>query len=234
MRILLIEGDQVTAQSIELMLKSEGIHMYTTDLGQEGIDLAKLYAYDMILLELNLPDISGFEVLTTLRRSRVDTPMMIVSCLTGIRDKVRGLELGADDYLTKPFHKDEMVARIRAIARRAGGYSSSTLITVGDLVVNPASKTALIRGKRVHLTGKEYSMLELLAMRKGTTITKEMFLVHLYGGMDEPEAKIIDVFICKLRRKIAAQADGINYIETIWGRGYTLKEPEIEDEAIPA
>lgn len=234
MRILLIEDDPATAQLMELMLKSEGMHVYTTDLGEEGIDLAKLYAYDMILLDINLPDISGFEVLSTLRRSRVNTPVMIVSGLAGVEDRVRGLELGADDYLTKPFHKDELVARIHAITRRVAGYASS-LITVGELVVNLATKTVLVRGKSVHLTGKEYQMLELLAARRGSTLTKEMFLNHIYGGMDEPELKIIDVFICKLRKKIGAHADGADYIETIWGRGYTLREPEVEEsEAISA
>src|SRR5437588_12737299 len=117
MRVLLIEDNSATAQSIELMLKSEGFNFYTTDLGEEGIDLGKLYEYDIILLDLHLPDISGFEVLRSLRVSKVRTPILILSGIAGIEDKVSGLGLGADDYMTKPFHKDELVARIHAIVR---------------------------------------------------------------------------------------------------------------------
>jgi two-component system, cell cycle response regulator CtrA len=203
MRVLLIEDDSATAQSIELMLKSESFNVYTTDLGEEGVDLGKLYDYDIILLDLNLPDMSGYEVLKTLRLSKVKTPILILSGMAGIEDKVRGLGFGADDYMTKPFHKDELVARIHAIVRRSKGHAQS-VITTGDLVVNLDAKTVEVGGQRVHLTGKEYQMLELLSLRKGTTLTKEMFLNHLYGGMDEPELKIIDVFICKLRKKLDA------------------------------
>jgi two-component system, cell cycle response regulator CtrA len=228
MRVLLIEDDNSTAQSMELMLKFEGFNVYTTDLGGEGVDLGKLYDYDIILLDLNLPDMSGFEVLRSLRVSKVKTPILILSALAGVEDKIRGLGFGADDYMTKPFHRDELVARIRAIVRRSKGHAQSVIQT-GDLVVNLDTKTAEVNGARVHLTGKEYKILELLALRKGTTLNKEMFLNHLYGGMDEPEVKIIDVFICKLRRKLAAALDGKDYIETVWGRGYVLRERS-EDE----
>ncbi|GAB5510388.1 MAG: cell cycle two-component system response regulator CtrA [Hyphomicrobiales bacterium] len=225
MRVLLIEDDVATAESIELMLKSEAFNVYTTDLGEEGVDLGKLYDYDIILLDLNLPDMSGYEVLRTLRLSKVKTPILILSGLAGIEDKVRGLGFGADDYLTKPFHKDELVARIHAIVRRSKGHAQS-VITTGDVTVNLDTKTVEVDTQRVHLTGKEYQMLELLSLRKGTTLTKEMFLNHLYGGMDEPELKIIDVFICKLRKKLAAATGGSNYIETVWGRGYVLRDPD--------
>ena len=188
MRVLLIEDDSATAQSIELMLKSESFNVYTTDLGEEGVDLGKLYDYDIILLDLNLPDMSGFEVLRSLRVSKVKTPILILSGLAGTEDKVRGLGFGADDYMTKPFHKDELVARIHAIVRRSKGHAQS-VINTGDLTVNLDQKTVEVSGARVHLTGKEYQMLELLSLRKGTTLTKEMFLNHLYGGMDEPERR---------------------------------------------
>ena len=207
MRVLLIEDDSATAQSIELMLKSESFNVYTTDLGEEGVDLGKLYDYDIILLDLNLPDMSGYEVLRTLRVSKIKTPILILSGLAGIEDKVKGLGFGADDYMTKPFHKDELVARIHAIVRRSKGHAQSVIQT-GDLVVNLDTKTVEVNAARVHLTGKEYQMLELLSLRKGTTLTKEMFLNHLYGGMDEPELKIIDVFICKLRKKLANASAG--------------------------
>jgi two-component system cell cycle response regulator CtrA len=230
MRILLIEDDSATAQSIELMLKSEGFNVYTTDLGEEGVDLGKLYDYDIILLDLNLPDMSGVEVLRTLRVCKVKTPILILSALAGIENKVRGLGFGADDYMTKPFHKDELVARIHAIVRRSKGHAQSVIQT-GDLLVHLDTKTVEVNGQSVYLTAKEYQMLELLSLRKGTTLMKEMFLNHLYGGTDEPEQKIIDVFICKLRKKLSNASGGRDYIETVWGRGYMLREPCDEDAA---
>ena len=233
MRVLLIEDDSAAAQSIELMLKSESFTVYTTDLGEEGIDLGKIYDYDIILLDLNLPDMSGFEVLRSLRISKVKTPTLILSGLGGIEDKVKGFGVGANDYMTKPFHRDELVARIHAIVRRSKGHAQSVIQT-DDLVVNLDTKTSEVNGARVHLTGKEYAMLELLSLRKGMTSTKEMFLNHLYGGIDEPEVKIIDVFMCKLRKKLASASGGKNYIETVWGRGYVLRHPTEEAVKISA
>lgn len=230
MRVLLIEDDRATAQGIELMLKSEGFNVYVTDYGEEGVDLGKLYDYDLILLDLNLPDMPGFDVLKTLRVAKVDTPIMILSGNADIDNKVRGLGSGADDYMTKPFHKEELIARIHAVVRRSKGHSQS-IIKTGDIAVNLDAKTVEVNSQRVHLTGKEYQMLELLSLRKGTTLTKEMFLNHLYGGMDEPELKIIDVFICKLRKKLSAATDGENHIETVWGRGYVLRDPVEEQKA---
>ena len=224
MRVLMIEDDSATAQSVELMLKSEGFNVYTTDLGEEGIDLGKIYDYDLILLDLNLPDMSGMDVLRQLRVAKIDTPIMILSGTSEIDTKVKSFGGGADDYMTKPFHKDELVARIHAVVRRSKGHAQSVIRT-GDILVNLDAKTVEVNGQRVHLTGKEYQMLELLSLRKGTTLTKEMFLNHLYGGMDEPELKIIDVFICKLRKKLAASTNGNHHIETVWGRGYVLRDP---------
>jgi two-component system cell cycle response regulator CtrA len=233
MRVLLIEDDSATAQSIELMLKSEGFNVYTTDLGEEGIDLGKIYDYDLILLDLSLPDMSGVEVLRQLRVGKINTPIMILSGTSEIDTKVKTLGNGADDYMTKPFHKDELIARIHAVVRRSKGHAQSVIRT-GDIVVNLDAKTVEVSGNRVHLTGKEYEMLELLSLRKGTTLTKEMFLNHLYGGMDEPELKIIDVFICKLRKKLAVAADGNHYIETVWGRGYVLRDPHEQASIVAA
>jgi two-component system, cell cycle response regulator CtrA len=158
----------------------------------------------------------------------VETPVLILSGLTGIQDKVSGLGHGADDYLTKPFHKDELVARIRAIVRRSKEHPQ-LVINTGDLAVNVDTKTVEVGGARVHLSAKEYQILELLSLRKGATLSKEMFLNNLYGGIDEPEIKIIDVFICKLRKRLANASNGKVYIETVRGRGYVLREPS-EDE----
>ncbi|SLN16782.1 response regulator transcription factor CtrA [Pseudooctadecabacter jejudonensis] len=225
MRVLLVEDDPSTAKSIELMLSHANLNVYTTDLGEEGIDLAKLYDYDLILLDINLPDMNGHEVLRQLRLSRIDTPILILSGEDGTESKLKGFGFGADDYMTKPFHREELVARIHAIIRRSKGHAQS-IIKTGAISVNLDAKTVEVDGAPVHLTGKEYQMLELLSLRKGTTLTKEMFLNHLYGGMDEPELKIIDVFICKLRKKLSEAAGGENQIETVWGRGYVLRDPD--------
>ncbi len=230
MRVLLIEDDSSMARGIELMLNAEGLNVYSTDLGEEGVDLGKLYDYDIIILDLGLPDMSGYDVLKKLRTAKVSTPILILSGMSEPDDKVKGLGFGADDYLTKPFNKDELIARIHAIVRRSKGHAQST-ITTGKLTVNLDSKSVEVEGQRLHLTGKEYGMLELLSLRKGTTLTKEMFLNHLYGGMDEPELKIIDVFVCKLRKKLASATSGDNYIETVWGRGYVLRDPDESNQA---
>jgi two-component system cell cycle response regulator CtrA len=223
MRVLMIEDDAACAQSIELMLKTEGFNVYTTDLGEEGVDLAKLYDYDIVLLDLNLPDISGFEVLRQIRVAKVSTPVIIVSGLAGIEDKVKGLTLGADDYLTKPFHTDELVARIRAITRRSRGLAQS-IVETGGILVNLDTRTLEINGERVSLSGVEYRMLELFSLRRGATLSRGMFMNHLYGGMDEPEAKIVDVYVCKLRKKIKDGGGDPSIIETIWGQGFLLRD----------
>lgn len=233
MRALLVEPDNTTAACVELMLHAEGFAVYTTDLGEEAIDLAKRYDYDVIVTALMLPDIGGHEVIRSLRQCRVETPIIVLSGLQGIEDKVRCLSLGADDYLTKPFHKDELVARMHAVVRRSKGHAQS-IITTGDIAVNMWTRTVEVCGQHVHLTAKEYSVVELLSLRKGMTLTKATFLNHLYGGMDEPDLKIIDVFICKVRRKIAAASGGKNYIHTIWGHGYVMRNPEPAAEALAA
>jgi two-component system cell cycle response regulator CtrA len=224
-RVLLVEDDPSTAKSIELMLSHANLNVYSTDLGEEGIDLAKLYDYDLILLDINLPDMNGHEVLRQLRLSRIETPILILSGEDGTESKLKGFGFGADDYMTKPFHREELVARIHAIIRRSKGHAQS-IIKTGVIAVNLDAKTVEVDSSPVHLKGKEYQMLELLSLRKGTTLTKEMFLNHLYGGMDEPELKIIDVFICKLRKKLTEATWGDNHIETVWGRGYVLRDPE--------
>jgi two-component system cell cycle response regulator CtrA len=202
-------------------------------MGEDGLEIGKLYDYDIIILDLMLPDMDGYEVLRRLRAARVKTPILILSGLSGLDDKIKGLGVGADDYLTKPFDKRELVARIQAIVRRSKGHSDS-VISTGKLTVNLDTRTVEVEGQPLHLTGKEYGILELLSLRKGTTLTKEMFLNHLYGGMDEPELKIIDVFVCKLRKKLATATGGDNYIETVWGRGYVLRDPVSTDSAEPA
>lgn len=230
MRVLLVEDDSSTAKTVELSLRGEGFVVDTTDLGEDGLEIGKLYDYDLIILDLMLPDMDGYEVLRRLRAAHIATPILILSGLSEITDKVKGLGFGADDYLTKPFNKNELIARVQAIIRRSKGHAES-IIRTGRMVVNLQTRAVEIDGRPVRLTGKEYAILELLSLRKGSTLTKEMFLNHLYGGIDEPELKIIDVFICKLRKKLCNSLDGENYIETVWGRGYVLRDSSEEHSA---
>lgn len=233
MRILLVEDDSALAKSIQLMLASENYVCDTTDLGEDGLEIGKLYDYDIIILDLMLPDIDGYEVLRRFRTAKITTPVLILSGLSEPDQKVKGFGFGADDYQTKPFNKAELIARIQAIVRRSKGHAHSVIQT-GKLSVDLDTRSVEVNGQPIHLTSKEYAILDLLSLRKGTTLTKEMFLNHLYGGMDAPELKIIDVFVCKLRKKLAAATGGDNYIETVWGRGYVLKDPPPAEEKASA
>ena len=223
MRVLLVEDDITAARGIALMLKSGGAVVDEADTGQEALELVRHYDYDIVVLDLMLPDMEGYEVVRRMRAARIDTPVLILSGLSRPQAKVKGLGVGADDFITKPFDKGELVARMQAIVRRSKGFSQPSL-RVGNLRLNLDSREVLVGDVQVHLTGKEYAILELLVLRKGMVLTKEAFLNHLYGGMDEPEMKIIDVFICKLRKKLQlAGAD--NLIGTVWGRGYMMRDP---------
>ena len=226
MRVLLIEDDWAVSQSVEMMLKKEGMIVDTADLGEDGLDIGKHYDYDIIILDVGLPDINGYEVLKRLRSAKRTTPVLMISGYNKeTKDKVKGLDFGADDYLTKPFDRAELLARIKAIVRRNEGHADSVIRT-GDIEVNINNQTVSVNGEVLHLTGKEYGIMELLSVRKGSTLNKDQFLNHLYGGIDEPELKIIDVFICKLRKKLEKASGGKNYIETVWGRGYVLRDPD--------
>ncbi len=229
MRVLLTEDEPTTARAVSLMLKAEcNAVIDVVGTGEEALEMARHYDFDAIVLDLMLPDMEGFEVLRRLRAAGRDTPVLVLSGLSRPQDKVRAFGAGADDVMTKPFDKSELTARIQAIVRRSKGYSQSGL-QVGPLHLNLDTNEVSVDGQPVHLTGKEYAVLELLTLRRGMVLTKDQFLSHLYGGMDEPEMKIIDVFICKLRRKLAqAGADGL--IGTVWGRGYVLRAPQTIQE----
>jgi two-component system, cell cycle response regulator CtrA len=230
MHILVIEDSPAAAKSIELRLTHEGHNVAMCGAGEEGVELARVYDYDVVLLDLELPDMTGLEVLREMRMSKVRSPVIVISASLDIETKVQALSAGADDYMTKPFHKAELAARINAVVRRSRGHGQS-IIRTGEIALNLDTRTAEVSGSPIHLTPSEYKILELLSLRKNTLLTKEMCLNHLYNGLSEPEIKIIDVFICKLRKKIAAATGGDGKIETVWGGGYMLRDSSKQDLA---
>lgn len=228
MRILLIEDEALVSKSIQQMLALERYEVTAADLGETGLSLARQNQYDLIVLDLQLPDMTGIDILRVLRDGEIHTPVLVLSGTDSPDVKVRALKSGADDYLTKPFHRDELIARIRAVVRRAQS-SVSSVIQVGKIIVDLDAKLVSVNGVEIDLTTKEYEILKLLSQRKGMTLSKEIILNQLYGGMDVPNEKIVDVFICKLRKKLGSEIDASAYIKTVWARGYELRDPtEVE------
>ena len=225
MRILLIDDDRSLAENLTALLETEGFHVDEADRGEDGLELCQAYEYQAIILDLNLPDMRGDELLTNLRKRNDYTPVLILSGETEVESRLKCLTFGADDYLTKPFHMKELTVRLQALIRRSNGFGVNTL-TFGNLTLDLTSHDVFVDDELIHLTSKEYEMLELLCLRQGHIVTKENFLNHLYGGMDEPEVKIIDVFICKLRMKIQNANVSSALIKTVWGRGYRIEDME--------
>ena len=223
MHILLVEDNESAARSLELALVSAGHNVAVTASGEEGVELAELYGYDAILMDIDLQDMSGYDALRALRAKKLMTPVIMLTGSSEAESKIQALTAGADDYVTKPFHKGELVARIAAVVRRSRGQAES-IIETGKISLNLDTRRVEVCGTPIHLTPSEYKMLELLSLRKNSVMTKEACLNHLYNGLSEPEIKIIDVFICKLRKKIAAASGGDGVIETVWGGGYMLRD----------
>lgn len=225
MRVLLIDSDKTVVDSIEMMLNIEGMSVQRTANGEDGVEFGRSYEYDIIILDIVLPDISGLEVLRSLRGSKVKTPVLILSGRDGVEDVVNSLASGADDFVSKPFHKDNLIARIRAVVRRSNGHAVST-IEFGDLVINIDEASVYVGSNKVRLSNKQFQFLRVLAINKNKVVTKEKIFDSLYGGgnLEEPTFKIIDVFLCKLRERLAAASGGKDFIETIWGRGYIMRE----------
>ncbi len=222
MRVLIVEDGGLSNRDLAQLLRSNGVIVDQIERGEDALALAKHYDYDVLLVDLILPDMESYDLVRRMRSARIDTPIIVQGPQTRPQARVKAFGVGADDFITKPYDHAELFARMQAIIRRSKGYSQPTL-RCGPLVLNLDSREVLVSGTSVHLTGKEYSILELLVLRKGMVLTKEVFLNHLYGGIDEPEMKIIDVFICKLRRKLA-DAGAPNVIGTVWGRGYMVRD----------
>ncbi|MBN3866013.1 response regulator transcription factor [Gluconobacter kondonii] len=227
MRILLVDSDQSAATTLSQTLRNASFTVDHTPSGEEAIEMLRHYDYDVVVLELMLNDLEGYEVIRRVRAARITTPILVLSALLRSQAKIRAFSMGADDYMTKPYDAGELVARLQAVMRRSRGFAEPKL-RVGNLELDLNGKNVTVDGAPLHLTGKEYAILELLVIRKGSVLTKDAFLNHLYGGIDEPEMKIIDVFICKLRRKLQNVGAG-NLIATVWGRGYILREEDVAE-----
>ena len=221
MRILFIDDDTVFANALSEMLEEQNIQVDQTTFSKSGHELADIYDYEAILLDLGLPDTTSSDVLNELRKNGDETPVIVLSSQTEIETRLTCLNLGADDYLTKPVHSKELAAGLEALVRRANGHCKN-MLEFGELMLDLHARQACVHGRQLDLTNKEYQMLELLCLRSGRVVSKETFLDHLYGGIDEPEMKIIDVFICKLRKKISREIQDAALIETVWGRGYRV------------
>jgi len=223
MNILIVEDDDLIAESIAMALEDEGHFYHITSTLEEGLSAAREGQFDAVVLDINLPDGDGFQFAKAIRRNQIDTSVLVVSGRSSVTDKGVALHSGADGYLTKPFDRQELIANLTAIIRRANGHADNKIVT-GPIVVDLSKHEVMVGESRLDLTSKEYRILELLSLRKGSTLGKSHFLSHLYGGIDEPESKIIDVFICKLRRKLIESTGGDNYIHTVWGQGYVLRD----------
>ena len=227
MRVLLIEDDEQVARSIELMLKAAGFNIYTTDMGEDGVDLGKVYEYDLIVLDLGLPDISGYEVLKQLRMSRVNTPVLILSGNPDIEAKVKTLGFGADDYLTKPYHMSELLARIDALARRGESSNSetNTKLKLADLELDRMTRRVTRNGKKIELTAREFQLLEFMMRHSGQVVTRTMLLEGVWDYHFDPQTNVIDVHISRLRQAIDKDFDK-PLLHTVRGAGYSLREDE--------
>jgi two-component system, cell cycle response regulator CtrA len=223
MRVLLIEDDLSTAKSVQLSLLVQDIKCTICHTGYEGVTQATNSQYDIILLDMILPDLDGTEVIYKLRQNKVQTPILILSAITHPDQKIKALKLGADDYMTKPFNNTELIARIKAIVKRANKDIKS-IAHIGKVTIDFNLKTVKVLDKHIHLTDKEYAIVELLALKRTGFSTKEHIMEYLYGNINQAPIKIINVFICRVRKKLEKASGGYNFIQTVWGSGYRLLE----------
>lgn len=220
MRVLLVEENDRLAASLTADLKADAIRVELAENGEDALYVMRDYEFDLVLLNLQLPDMDGNSLISRIRLAKHHTPVIALSAAP--QSRLRALAAGADDVVERDIDRAELIARIRAVVRRSRGFSQS-LLTVGDLTLDVDQHDVTAHGVRVNLTAKEFAILELLVLRRNMIMTKDAILSQIYGGMDEPEIKIIDVFICKIRNKLT-KAGLANVISTVWGRGYTVKD----------
>lgn len=222
MRALLVLKTSERMSPVHAALAAQGWAVCEVERGAGALRLAGSSEPDLIVLYLSLSDGDGIEDLADLRTIASNTPIIVLSDDVGLELKVRSLQVGADDYVQAPVHEGEFLARIQALVRRSRGHSGS-VIQNGPISLDLSRRTVSVDGSDVFLTEKEFAILELLSLRMGETVTKDAFLSHLYGDEDQPHFKIIDVYVAKLRKKLAAGCGVVSYIETVWGKGYSLR-----------
>jgi DNA-binding response OmpR family regulator len=224
MRVLLIEDHKPLVRALRQGLEEEGFAVDIAGDGQEGDFKARTAEYDVIILDIMLPKEDGLSLLSRWRNDGLSVHVLVLTARGGMEDKVKGLDLGADDYMTKPFELEELLARTRALIRR-GHQVKSPLIHIHDLEIDTASRTVKRGGKTIHLTPREYALLEFLAFHRGKVTTRSMIWEHLYDDQDENTSNVVDVYIRYLRNKIDKGYDP-PLILTRWGEGYMLRGDE--------
>ena len=229
MRLLLACADPATARPLRAVLQAQGWVVDHADTAEEALDVVHHYEHAAVLIAEGLPDMAAHDAVRRLRAKGVRTPAVVLSASERAEERVRAFSAGADDVVAKGIDRDELVARLRAVTRRARGHAQN-LLAIGPVSLNLDSREVHVHGRQVHLTGKEFAILQLLVLRRGMVMGKDAILSQLYGGMDEPEAKIVDVFVCKLRRKLD-QAGAPEVIGTVWGHGYIARDPAPVAEA---
>ncbi len=232
MRLLQVQATSTESNALTEVFRSTGVVADRVGSAAEAFDFLQTYEYDIVVLDQNLPDMDGTEAIRRFRVQRFTTPVLLLTSSVCGQTNAIALRAGADDLLTKPYHPDELVARIEAIVRRRNGYTRSVL-RVGPLEIDMASREVRVHEQPISVTRKEFAILELMALRKGRVITKQNFLDHLYSGLDGPETRVIDVFICNLRKKLANLGLGA-LIDTVRGHGYILRDlAEAAADVIP-
>jgi two-component system OmpR family response regulator len=225
MRILIVEDDKKIASFIEKGLKAAGFAVDHAPDGQEGLDLALSEPYDAAIVDLMLPKKDGLSVIETLRREKINTPVIILSAKGSIDDRVKGLQTGGDDYLTKPFAFSELLARVQALIRRSTGASEPTRLSVGDVSIDLLSRQVRRDGKIIDLQPLEFSLLEYLMRNVGRVVSKTMIMEHVWDYNFDPQTNVVEARVCRLRDKID-KGYPEKLIHTIRGAGYVLKKPD--------
>ncbi len=223
MRILLVEDDLKIASFIVKGLRATGYAVdHVTD-GEEGLHLGLTQPYDTAIIDIMLPKLDGLVLIERIRKEKVNTPVIILSAKDSIDDRVKGLQTGGDDYLTKPFAFSELLARVQALIRRAGGISEPTQLNVGELSINLLTREVIRGGKKIELQPLEFSLLEYLMRNKGRIVSKTMIMEHVWDYNFDPQTNVVEARICRLRDKIDRGFDK-KLIHTVRGVGYVLKE----------
>jgi DNA-binding response OmpR family regulator len=223
MKVLLVEDDRKILSFVKKGLKEQGFLVDACENGDDGYELASGQPYDVVVLDIMLPGRDGLSILRALREEKNAVPVILLTARSALQERVEGLNLGADDYLSKPFYMEELLARIQAVSRRAAGEPMS-LMRVGDLVVNLITREVTAGKEKVELTSREFSLLELLMRSPGRVFTRTQILEHVWGYDFDPQTNVVDVYVRRLRSKVDLRPDA-PLIETVRGVGYRMIKP---------